>query len=91
LALAERKARAGQNEDHDDDGGEGPEIELDRERFVTRNGGRRNWLREARRELEHRRERERRPVPRDRQDRLLEGARRLEENPAGRLGRRSGV
>jgi hypothetical protein len=47
---------------------------------VTRSWGRRNWLREARHELERQRERQQRPVPRDRDERLLEVARRLEEN-----------
>lgn len=69
--LAERKGRAARDgQDHD----EGPEIELDRQRFMTYNGGRRNWTREGRRELENQRERERRPIPRDRDDRLLDAA-----------------
>jgi transposase len=75
--LAERKGRAAQDEQNHD---EGPEIELDRQRFMTYNGGRRNWTREGRRELENQRERERRPIRRDRDDRLVDAAQRLEEN-----------
>lgn len=76
--LAERKAHAGE----EPDGGQSAsvEVDLDPERFVTRSWGRRNWLREARRELERDRERQQRPVPRGRDERLLEAARRLEEN-----------
>ena len=54
-------------------------IELDRDRFVTRAEGRRAWLREGRRALDQHRERQPRPVPRSRTERLLEAARRLEE------------
>jgi hypothetical protein len=53
---------------------------VDRERSVTREGGRREWFRVARRELEQHRQREGRPISRDREDRLFEAARRLEEN-----------
>jgi len=77
--LAERKARAAEQE-QDDGESASVEVDLDPERFVTRSWGRRNWLREARRELERQRERQQRPVPRDRDERLLEAARRLEEN-----------
>jgi transposase len=55
------------------------ELELDPEHFVTRPEGRRAWLREGRRALEEQREREARPVARSRSERLLESARRLEE------------
>ena len=41
--------------------------------------GRRGWLREAKRQLDEQREREARPVPRDRPKRLKEAKRRLEE------------
>ena len=63
---------------------EGTPIELDRERFVTRNHGRRAWTREARRLLDERREREARPIARSRTERLAESKRRLEE--AHRVG-----
>jgi transposase len=49
-------------------------------RRVLRRGGRREWFRVAHRELEVHREREARPIPRDRDDRLFEAARRLEQN-----------
>ena len=75
--LQERKGRASQDEPDDR---EGPEIELDRERFMTYNGGRRNWTREGRRELEDLRERQARPIPRDLDERLLDAAGRLEQN-----------
>jgi hypothetical protein len=45
-----------------------------------RRGGRREWFRVARRELEERREREARPVRRDREDRLFQALGRFEEN-----------
>src|SRR5205823_9944596 len=45
-----------------------------------RRGGRREWPRVARRELEKQRERQSRPVPRDREDRLFLALGRLEEN-----------
>ena len=47
---------------------------------MTREGGRCEWLREGRCELERHRERERRPIPRDRDDRLVDAAERLAEN-----------
>jgi transposase len=56
------------------------EVEVDPEQSVTREGGRREWVREGRRELERHREQERRPVSKERTDRLFEAARRLEQN-----------
>jgi transposase len=75
--LAERKGQAAQSEQHDE---ESPEVEVDRERFMTYLGGRRNWTREGRRELENLRERQARPIARDRDERLLDAARRLEQD-----------
>jgi transposase len=49
---------------------------------VTRHNGRREWLREAKRRLEHKRAVQARPVPRSRQARLSESKRRLEEDLA---------
>jgi hypothetical protein len=49
-------------------------------RRVLRRGGRREWFRVARRELEAHREREVRPIPRDRDERLFEAAGTLEQN-----------
>jgi transposase len=74
------RERAGEHSAEAD--AEAPEavaIELDPERFVTRAHGRRAWLREGRRALEELRAREARPVPRSRSERLVESARRLEE------------
>jgi transposase len=81
------------------DSGCGVEIELDPARFVTRAHGRRAWLREGRRALEERRALEARPIPRSRAERLVESARRLEEervveqqaNAAYEAWRRRGV
>jgi DDE family transposase len=55
-------------------------IELDPGQFVTRPQGRRAWVREGRRALESQRERECRPIAKDRADRLFEACRRLEED-----------
>jgi transposase len=57
-------------------------LELDPQHFVTRPLGRRAWVREGRRALEAQREREGRPIARDREDRLFEACRRLEEELA---------
>src|SRR4051812_17554848 len=54
-------------------------VELDPREFVTCPEGRRAWVREGRRALESQRERERRPIAKDRGDRLFEACRRLEE------------
>jgi transposase len=77
--IAERKGRAISEDEP------GAEVEMNLEpvvlgRRVLRRGGRREWFRVARRELEAHREREARPIPRDRHDRLFEAARRLEQN-----------
>jgi transposase len=76
--LAERKARPA---------GDAPvaEMELDLEstvlaRPVLRRGGRREWFRVARNELEAHRARQAAPIPRDREDRLLGALERFEEN-----------
>jgi hypothetical protein len=55
------------------------ELELDRDKFPAAADGREAWLRQGRRELEAKREREPWPVPRSRQERLLEAQRRLDE------------
>jgi Transposase DDE domain len=54
-------------------------VELDPREFVTRPEGRRAWVREGRRALEAQRERERRPIAKERSDRLFAACRRLEE------------
>jgi hypothetical protein len=61
------------------------EVEIDEERVVAEGHGRKGWLREGRRQLEQRREREQRPVPRSRADRLLEAKQRLEKAHAVEL------
>jgi hypothetical protein len=57
-------------------------VELDPEQFVTRSFGRRNWLREARRELDTQRELQAQPIACSRAERLEESARRLSEELA---------
>jgi transposase len=60
-----------------------PDVEVDFELVLGRGGrrgGRREWPRVARRDLESRREREAEPIPRDREDRLFQALGRLEEN-----------
>ena len=66
----------------DEPEGAAVKVELDPERFVTRSHGRRAWLREGRRGLDEQRALEARPVPRSRAGRLVEAARRLEEELA---------
>ena len=73
--IEERKGRAIGG---DDETNEPPEV--DPQRSVTRKAGRLEWFRVARRELEEHRERQAQPIPRDREDRLFEAVRRLEEN-----------
>jgi hypothetical protein len=72
--IEERKGRAV--------GGEEPEreVEVEPARSVSGKGGRREWFRVARHQLEEHRQRDGRPIPRDREDRLFEAARRLEQN-----------
>ena len=56
-----------------------PELVLGR---GGRRGGRSEWFRVARRELQERREREAQPVPRDRDDHLFQALSRLEDDRA---------
>jgi len=82
-ALREAKERL-QRERHaceasGDDDEQPVSVGLDPRDFVTRPQGRRAWVREGRRALESRREREGRPIAKDRSDRLFEACRRLEE------------
>ncbi|MEO8969313.1 MAG: transposase [Solirubrobacteraceae bacterium] len=76
--LAERKGRPVEPEPVS-------EVEVDFERVVLerpvlRRGGRREWLRVARSEREAQRARQARPIPRDRDDRLVDALGRFEEN-----------
>ena len=74
--LARERGRA-PAASHDDE--QPVTVELDPSQFVTRPQGRRAWVREGRRALEAEREREGRPIAKDRADRLFETCRRLEE------------
>jgi hypothetical protein len=56
------------------------EYEFDPEEIVTRDAGRRGWLREADRQLERQRWENPDPVPRSREERLLLAAERLEDD-----------
>jgi transposase len=58
------------------------DLELDRDRFPAAIDGRAMWLRQGRRELEAQREQDPWPVPRSRQERLLEARRRMDEELA---------
>src|SRR4051794_283650 len=82
-ALREAKERLAHERDQRSetppDGEQPVTVELDPRRFVTRPQGRRAWVREGRRGLDAEREREARPIPKDRSDRLFEACRRLEE------------
>jgi transposase len=75
--LEERKGRALREEQTDGEVVVDPELVLGR---GGRRGGRREWPRVARRELEEQRAREGRPIPRDREDRLFQALGRLEQN-----------
>ncbi|HTX12286.1 MAG TPA: transposase [Solirubrobacteraceae bacterium] len=56
------------------------EVEVEPARSVSGRGGRREWFRVARHQLEEHRQREGRAIARGREDRLFEAARRLEQN-----------
>ena len=75
--IEERKGRAVSDEGTVAEPVVDPESVLGR---GGRRGGRREWPRVARRELEARRERDGQPIPRDREDRLFQALGRLEEN-----------
>jgi transposase len=75
--IEERKGRAINEEQTGAEVRVDPELVFGRDK---RRGGRREWPRVARRELEKQREREARPIPRDREDRLFQALGRLEEN-----------
>jgi hypothetical protein len=75
--IEERKGRAVGPQDSERDVVVDPELVLGR---GGRRGGRREWPRVARRELESRRKSQADPVPRDREDRLFGALGRMEEN-----------
>ena len=75
--IAERKGRAVSEKQTSAEVVVDPEVVLGR---GGRRGGRREWFRVARRELEEQRARDAQPVARDRDDRLFGALGRLEEN-----------
>src|SRR5579864_2743025 len=75
--IEERKGRAISEEETVTEPVVNPELVLGR---AGRRGGRREWPRVARRELEEQRQRRAQPIPRDREDRLFQALGRLEEN-----------
>ena len=75
--IAERKGRAVSEKQRSAEVVVDPEVVLGR---GGRRGGRREWFRVARRELEEQRARDAQPVARDRDDRLFGALGRLEEN-----------
>jgi transposase len=82
-ALREAKERLARERDDADESPPDEKrqvtVELDPGQFVTRPQGRRAWVREGRRALDAEREREGRPIAKDRSDRLFEACRRLEQ------------
>jgi transposase len=84
-ALADAKRRLAERKTRPAEEAPAAEMEVDLEqavlaRPVLRRGGRREWFRVARSELEARRARQAQPIPRDRDDRLVETLERFEEN-----------
>lgn len=81
-ALADAKRRLEERKGREIETGQdaGSAVEVDPQRSFRRKGGRRERLRLARRDLESHRQRQAQAIPRDRAARLLEAARRLEEN-----------
>jgi transposase len=75
--LAERK---GQSEEDQADDEQIAELVVDPHPALSGHGGRREWFRVARRQLEDHRAQQQRPIARDRDDRLLDAAGRLEQN-----------
>jgi hypothetical protein len=57
-------------------------FDLDRERLASSEQGRRGWFRDARRQLDEQRKQQARPIAGSRPQRLLEAARRLQEEHA---------
>jgi transposase len=77
--FAERRGRPAEDEDEP----VAKMVVVDPESVAARGGrggGRREWFRISRRELEERREHDAQQIPRDRDDRLLQALDRLEEN-----------
>ena len=68
--LELERERAAKEDGDDDEPDQCVAVELDPERFVTRNHGRRSWEREGARLLDARREAQARPIARSRPERL---------------------
>ena len=81
---ARQRLRREQTEDREpaDEGLLEPGLVFDEERIVARTQGREGWLRESRRQLEQHRWEKPDPIPRQRAERLLLAADRLEEDLA---------
>ena len=84
-ALADAKRRLAERKGREINDGAVAELEVELEpvvlgRRVLRRGGRREWFRVARRELESHRARQAAAIPRDREDRLFGALERLEAN-----------
>jgi transposase len=82
--VAEREATT---DDEEESEAEEPVVtlDLDRERLVNSEQGRRGWQREARRQLDEKRREQARPIAGGRLERLRESKRRLEENHRAEL------
>ena len=83
-AEREQQSNCAADEDRGDEEDQdlGTGLELDPEVIVARVQGRQGWLREAKRQLDHRREQDPRPVPASRLGRLLIGEQKLQEELA---------
>jgi transposase len=55
-------------------------LEFDQELIIARDGGRKGWLRDAKRQLDNRRDQDPRPIPASRLGRLLVGEQKLTED-----------
>ena len=99
LREAKRKLEAERGAQRDDEEASDDEpivaLDLDRERLVNSEQGRRGWLREGRHQLDELREQQARPIARSRAERLRESKRRLrvelESNAAYEAYRARGV
>ena len=89
LREAKRKLEAERGAQRDDEEASDDEpivaLDLDRERLVNSEQGRRGWLREGRHQLDELREQQARPIARSRTERLRESKRRLEEEHRAEL------
>jgi transposase len=82
LREAKRKLKEQEKVAEEPDGAASVELEMDPAWIVAGQNGRSGWLREGRRQLERKREREAKPIPTSRAGRLLEAERRMREHLA---------